>query len=439
MQIDQTCKPSSSREGVAVVPGYTGEVVRTAGRLWTVLFKAHLASGRFREAFCAIASNPEPIDRQICLRRFVMRLFELWSEKGHIHKGSLPPFSPQGPPGSDPGSGGPEVGPTAALLGLELPLASIGLEREVVSELEWRCQNSGVAAEPCPHKALYAFHVARCNWSESASVMYSFAQRLRHALAQHGLRPPAASQQTAPGGVPVPAGGIVSAPGRRYRHGGLTGAGPGVPAADRVRQEALRVKEEAALRARGTFLLEEYERSLALAIGSLALLPPNQAWVLHSTSPSESTDPPLVHPSTGDELALGTAGQSAEAAQAQSGGAAISSPGVPVPVPGLAEEGVGAVSPEAPEAAHMERDAGTPEQQEQRKRSRLDVGALRKGGGVGEEGGQGAGGMVIKGGVRRVVRAEDMRKELAAVTAALALHRSGRNADPVKGSLCCRA
>ena len=46
------------------------------GRLWANAFKFTLDLSRFHEAYCAILSNPDEESKQICLRRFIIVLYE---------------------------------------------------------------------------------------------------------------------------------------------------------------------------------------------------------------------------------------------------------------------------------------------------------------------------------------------------------------------------
>jgi len=51
------------------------------GRLWANVFKFSLDLKHYRDAYCAIISNPDEDSKCICLRRFVIVLCELGATK----------------------------------------------------------------------------------------------------------------------------------------------------------------------------------------------------------------------------------------------------------------------------------------------------------------------------------------------------------------------
>ena len=51
------------------------------GRLWANVFKYSLDLKHFRDAYCAIISNPDDDSKYICLRRFIIVLCELGETK----------------------------------------------------------------------------------------------------------------------------------------------------------------------------------------------------------------------------------------------------------------------------------------------------------------------------------------------------------------------
>lgn len=54
-----------------------GESVTSAkGRLWANIFKFTLDLNNYHDAYCAITSNPDEESRIICLRRFIIVLYE---------------------------------------------------------------------------------------------------------------------------------------------------------------------------------------------------------------------------------------------------------------------------------------------------------------------------------------------------------------------------
>jgi nuclear pore complex protein Nup160 len=51
------------------------------GRLWANVFKFSLDLKHFRDAYCAIVSNPDDDNKYVCLRRFIIVLCELGETK----------------------------------------------------------------------------------------------------------------------------------------------------------------------------------------------------------------------------------------------------------------------------------------------------------------------------------------------------------------------
>lgn len=51
------------------------------GRLWANVFKYSLDLKHFRDAYCAIVSNPDDDSKYVCLRRFIIVLCELGETK----------------------------------------------------------------------------------------------------------------------------------------------------------------------------------------------------------------------------------------------------------------------------------------------------------------------------------------------------------------------
>lgn len=51
------------------------------GRLWSNAFKYSLDLKNFRDAYCAIVSNPDVDSKYVCLRRFIIVLCELGETK----------------------------------------------------------------------------------------------------------------------------------------------------------------------------------------------------------------------------------------------------------------------------------------------------------------------------------------------------------------------
>ncbi|GER54989.1 suppressor of auxin resistance [Striga asiatica] len=130
---------SSSSEGL-------GESVTTVkGRLWANVFKFTLDLNNYHDAYCAIISNPDEENKTICLRRFIIVLFERGAVK-IICDGQLP---------------------------------LIGLVEKVEQELVWKAERSDISTKPNPFKLLYAFEMHRHNWRRAATYMYLYSFRLR--------------------------------------------------------------------------------------------------------------------------------------------------------------------------------------------------------------------------------------------------------------------
>ncbi|KAL8541895.1 hypothetical protein ACS0TY_002951 [Phlomoides rotata] len=141
---------TSSRENL-------GESVTTAkGRLWANIFKFTLDLNNYHDAYCAITSNPDEESRTICLRRFIIVLYERGAVK--------------------------------MLCDGQLPL--IGLVEKVERELAWKAERSDISAKPNPFKLLYAFEMHRHNWRRAASYIYLYSVRLKAeaAVKDHQLR-----------------------------------------------------------------------------------------------------------------------------------------------------------------------------------------------------------------------------------------------------------
>ncbi|KAL1554859.1 nuclear pore complex protein NUP160-like isoform X1 [Salvia divinorum] len=123
-----------------------GESVTTVkGRLWANVFKFTLDLNNYHDAYCAIISNPDEESKIICLRRFIIVLYERGAVK--------------------------------ILCNGQLPL--IGLVEKVERELAWKAERSDTSAKPNPFKLLYAFEVHRHNWRRAASYIYRYSVRLR--------------------------------------------------------------------------------------------------------------------------------------------------------------------------------------------------------------------------------------------------------------------
>ncbi|XP_022716344.1 nuclear pore complex protein NUP160 isoform X2 [Durio zibethinus] len=115
------------------------------GRLWANIFKFTLDLNLLNDAYCAIISNPDEESKYICLRRFIIVLYE--------------------------------HGAIKILCNGQLPF--IGLADKIERELAWKAERTDILAKPNPYKLLYAFEMHRHNWRRAASYIYLYSARLR--------------------------------------------------------------------------------------------------------------------------------------------------------------------------------------------------------------------------------------------------------------------
>ncbi|XP_028775144.1 nuclear pore complex protein NUP160 [Neltuma alba] len=132
---DETHMTDSTDESATVIKG----------RLWSNVFKFALDLGRYFDAYCAIISNPDEESKYICLRRFVIVLYE--------------------------------QGAIKILCSNKLPLA--GLMEKVEQELAWKAERSDISAKPNLYKLLYTFQMHQHNWRRAANYMYLYSARLK--------------------------------------------------------------------------------------------------------------------------------------------------------------------------------------------------------------------------------------------------------------------
>ncbi|CAN4110826.1 unnamed protein product [Withania somnifera] len=114
-------------------------------RLWANVFKFTLDLNYYYDTYCAIISNPAEESKTICLRHFIIVLYERGAVK-ILCDGQLP---------------------------------FIGLSEKVERELAWKAERSDISAKPNPFKLLYAFAMQRCNWWRAASYIYLYSAQLR--------------------------------------------------------------------------------------------------------------------------------------------------------------------------------------------------------------------------------------------------------------------
>ncbi|OMO76186.1 Suppressor of auxin resistance [Corchorus capsularis] len=132
---DDTYETDASNESATAIKG----------RLWANIFKFTLDLNLLNDAYCAIISNPDEESKYICLRRFIIVLYE---------------------------RGGIKI-----LCNGQLPF--IGLADKVERELAWKAERTDIAAKPNIYKLLYAFEMHRHNWRRAASYIYLYSARLK--------------------------------------------------------------------------------------------------------------------------------------------------------------------------------------------------------------------------------------------------------------------
>ncbi|CAH8297272.1 unnamed protein product [Eruca vesicaria subsp. sativa] len=140
-QVDEAINFMESSENIH--PPVTATNCR--GRLWANVFKFTLDLNLLNDAYCAIISNPDEEIKRICLRRFIIVLFE--------------------------------CGKTKILSDGHLPF--IGLSEKITQELFWKAGRSEIMIKPNPYKLLYAYEMRRHNWRMAANYIYQFSARLR--------------------------------------------------------------------------------------------------------------------------------------------------------------------------------------------------------------------------------------------------------------------
>uniref|UniRef100_A0A2P2MJN9 Nuclear pore complex protein NUP160 isoform X3 n=1 Tax=Rhizophora mucronata TaxID=61149 RepID=A0A2P2MJN9_RHIMU len=115
------------------------------GRMWANVFKFSLDLNLLYDAYCAVLSNPDEESKHICLRRFIIVLYECGAMKV-LCDGRLP---------------------------------FVGLAEKIEQELAWKAERSDVLAKPNAYKLLYALEMHRHNWRRAASYIYQYSARLR--------------------------------------------------------------------------------------------------------------------------------------------------------------------------------------------------------------------------------------------------------------------
>ncbi|KAK9678031.1 hypothetical protein RND81_11G183300 [Saponaria officinalis] len=118
------------------------------GRLWANVFKFSLDLEQYYDAYCAIVSNPDDESKYICLRRFIIVLYE---------RGAM------------------EI-----LCNSHLPF--IGLIDKAEQELAWKAACADISARPHPYKLLYAFEMHQQNWRKAAMYIYMYSVQLKNEM-----------------------------------------------------------------------------------------------------------------------------------------------------------------------------------------------------------------------------------------------------------------
>ncbi|XP_074275102.1 nuclear pore complex protein NUP160 isoform X2 [Silene latifolia] len=122
--------------------------ISVKGRLWANVFKFSLDLDQYYDAYCAIVSNPDDDSKYICLRRFIIVLYER--------------------------------GATKILCNSHLPFISLTDKAE--QELVWKAAFADISAKPHPYKLLYAFEMHQQNWRKAATYIYLYSVQLKNEM-----------------------------------------------------------------------------------------------------------------------------------------------------------------------------------------------------------------------------------------------------------------
>ncbi|KAI8023992.1 Nuclear pore complex protein NUP160 [Camellia lanceoleosa] len=141
-QVDESLGSKDDNSGADTL---NESVNAVKGRLWANVFKFTLDLNYYYDAYCAIISNPDEESKNICLRRFIIVLYERGSIK-ILCDGQLP---------------------------------FIGLTEKVERELAWKAGRSDISAKPNPFKLLYAFEMRQHNWRRAATYIYLYSAQLK--------------------------------------------------------------------------------------------------------------------------------------------------------------------------------------------------------------------------------------------------------------------
>lgn len=81
-QVDEALSQKDASSGREIL---NESAINIKGRLWANVFKFTLDINYFHDAYCAILSNPDLESKYICLRRFIIVLYEQGAMKVFCH------------------------------------------------------------------------------------------------------------------------------------------------------------------------------------------------------------------------------------------------------------------------------------------------------------------------------------------------------------------
>lgn len=74
--LEQVEEALGSTDGSVVADPHVESTIAVKGRLWANVFKFALDLNYYYDAYCALISNPDEESKSICLRRFIIVLYE---------------------------------------------------------------------------------------------------------------------------------------------------------------------------------------------------------------------------------------------------------------------------------------------------------------------------------------------------------------------------
>lgn len=150
-QVDEAVRSDSHASEVFLTDE---SVTSIKGRLWANVFKFALDRGEFYDAYCAMVSNPDEESKYICLRRFIIVLYERGAAK--------------------------------ILCNSHLPF--VGLNHRVGQELAGKAARSDISTRPNPYKLLYAVEMHQQNWRMAARYIYLYSTLLKCEMSMRGYQ-----------------------------------------------------------------------------------------------------------------------------------------------------------------------------------------------------------------------------------------------------------